>query len=159
MLIKKKIVVLLKRSRNFYVKWRENFSSNVELNVERRASNWTTNVEQNVKMFMPKLTCGWKRRAMAVLWIRKFFRNFLGGGVGGGKPGFKNCVPQLTRPDCIRYQKLWNMHLTILEIIRKSKPARRPWRREKITDTERKKAPAPLAPAKKDIIRIKQLEN
>ena len=52
-----------------------------------------------------------------------------------------------TRPDCIRYQKLWNMHLTIMEIFRKTKPALCLWRREKITDTEQKKE-----------IRIKKLE-
>ncbi len=50
LLIKKKIVVLLKRSRNFNVKWRENFSSNV------RTERWTSSVELSVELNVERWT-------------------------------------------------------------------------------------------------------
>jgi hypothetical protein len=55
------------------------------------------------KKIMPNLTKGSKYRAITVVLILLFCRASWG---VGGKPGFKNCFLQLTRPDCIRYQEL-----------------------------------------------------
>jgi hypothetical protein len=44
--------------------------------------------------------------------------------VVGVKNGFKNCVPQLTRPDCIRYQALCNFFGKIYKIFIKRMSAR-----------------------------------
>jgi hypothetical protein len=40
-----------------------------------------------------------------------------------GKPGFRKCIPQLTRHDCMRYQELWNMYVTSQKNFRKRKLA------------------------------------
>ena len=79
---KEKFVLLIKRSRNFYVKWRENFSSNVELNVERWTSNWTSNVEQKSEKVYAKKNQWIETQGYGSTVYPLGFSEFLGGGVG-----------------------------------------------------------------------------